>query len=74
MPIYEYRCKQCDSVFDVIRPMSAADDVISCENCSSQDTTRMLSKCFSHNQEGSLAGQSHSCGSCSGGSCSCCGH
>ena len=74
MPIYEYRCKQCGTVFDVIRPMSAADDAISCENCNSRDTTRMLSKCFSHNQEGSLAGQSHSCGSCSGGSCSCCGH
>lgn len=74
MPIYEYRCKQCGSVFDAIRPMSAADDVIACENCNSKDTTRMLSKCVAHNQAGSLSGQSHACGGCSGGSCSGCGH
>ena len=67
MPIYEYRCKQCGAVFDAIRPMNAADDSIACEKCNSKDTTRLLSKCYAHNQSGSLAGQSNSCSGCAGG-------
>ncbi len=74
MPIYEYRCKNCGHVFDVIRPMNAADDAITCENCSSKDTSRLLSRCYAHSESGSIGGHSQSCGSCSGGSCSCCGH
>jgi len=74
MPIYEYRCNTCGSTFDAIRPMHAADDAIPCEKCESKDTTRLLSKCYSHNEHGSIGGQANSCGNCSGGSCSCCGH
>lgn len=74
MPIYEYRCNQCGNVFDAIRSMSAADQSIACEKCASKETSRLLSKCYTHSQGGAIAGQKSTCGGCSGGSCASCAH
>jgi len=74
MPIYEYRCQSCGNVFDTIRSMDTADLKITCEKCNSDNTVRMLSKCYAHNSSGSLSGQNSSCGNCSGGCCSSCCH
>lgn len=74
MPIYEYRCQKCGTVFDAIRKMDSADEPIACENCQSTETTRLLSKCVFNNQDGSSSGNAGACGNCSGGSCSTCGH
>jgi putative FmdB family regulatory protein len=30
MPLYEYRCRDCDSVFELRRTMAEANDPISC--------------------------------------------
>jgi putative FmdB family regulatory protein len=30
MPLYEYRCRDCDTVFEARRSMSAADEPLSC--------------------------------------------
>ena len=42
MPIYEYHCTECDSRFEKITTAGNADS-ISCEKCTSLQTTRLLS-------------------------------
>ena len=42
MPVYEYRCRICDTRFEARRPMSEAAAPISCPD-GHVDTTRVLS-------------------------------
>jgi putative FmdB family regulatory protein len=76
MPIYEYRCADCEQKFEKRRRMSQADDEIACPECGSTHTSRGLSTfaAFSKGRGGmsvSVGGSSgcagcgsHSCGSC----------
>ncbi len=41
MPIYEYRCKKCSHVFELMRRLSARDDKAPCPECKSRATTRV---------------------------------
>jgi putative FmdB family regulatory protein len=43
MALYEYRCANCEKRFDLMRPMSAADDVAECPECGSEDSRRVIS-------------------------------
>ena len=43
MPLYEYRCEECYTVFEKRRSMSDADKTTICPACDSLLTTRMLS-------------------------------
>ena len=76
MPIYEYRCNDCQEHFDALRSMSKADVPIACESCESMNTSRQISAAYAHYSGRVVAGGGNgsSCGSCSGGSCSSCGH
>jgi len=74
MPIYEYVCKDCDTRFEVVRPIKDADATIMCKNCESRNTTRAISVFFANSGGKVIAGDSGGCSSCSGGSCSGCGH
>lgn len=42
MPIYEFYCTACDSEFELIRPVSRADDPVECKTCQ-QPATRQIS-------------------------------
>ena len=42
MPVYEYRCRTCDTRFEARRPMSEAAAPIDCPD-GHVDTTRLLS-------------------------------
>lgn len=42
MPVYEYRCRTCDTRFEARRPMSDAAAPINCPD-GHVDTTRLLS-------------------------------
>jgi putative FmdB family regulatory protein len=42
MAIYEYFCPQCRKVFEIMRPMSQADNPTFCPKCNSQGE-RLLS-------------------------------
>lgn len=45
MPIYRYRCPICDSIFDIIRPISECDLLTTCTTCKSEGidkSNRML--------------------------------
>ena len=43
MPIYEYLCKDCGNRFEQIKPMSTADEKISCPKCASLEVRRLIS-------------------------------
>ncbi len=43
MPVYEYRCKSCESRFDALRPIAQADAPVPCPTCAATETMRLLS-------------------------------
>lgn len=74
MPIYEYVCMDCGNVFELIRPMSQADDLARCVACGGSKTARKLSRFFAESGGRSISGMSQAtCGSCGGGNCARCG-
>ncbi len=74
MPIYEYFCSDCKSKFELLRPMSRANEAVSCPRCQ-QSAERILSifASFSRDESGltSPIGGS-SCAGCSAASCDTC--
>jgi putative FmdB family regulatory protein len=42
MPIYEYRCRACGRTDEVLRPLAAADDAVTC-TCGASDSVRLPS-------------------------------
>lgn len=74
MPIYEYRCQDCELVFEVLRSIKDSDSPIDCTNCHSTNTNRVQSTCFSKVSGGSPSPGSSSCSGCNGGSCASCSH
>ena len=43
MPIYEFRCKQCDSTFEKLFTSSQQKSSPACPECESGDTTQLFS-------------------------------
>jgi len=75
MPIYEYTCKDCQHEFELLRPMSQADVPMACARCGGENLKRKLSVFFAESGGRAVSGASESsCGACSGGNCSSCGH
>lgn len=72
MPIYEYKCTDCNMIFEKIRPIISADHMIKCEICQSVNTKRILSLFFTCNSDGMTCKSNSSCSSCSRGNCTTC--
>jgi putative FmdB family regulatory protein len=45
MPIYEYRCGQCEKQFDATQSVHARVEDTVCPHCQAQCATRLLSTC-----------------------------
>jgi putative FmdB family regulatory protein len=43
MPIFEYRCLQCQSQFEELVSSSKSEEIIVCPVCGSEKTARLLS-------------------------------
>ncbi len=43
MALYEYKCSECEERFELMRPMSAADDPAECPECSGTESRRLIS-------------------------------
>ena len=43
MPIYDFKCKQCEKVSEVLVSGSAGDNVPTCPDCGSWDMERLIS-------------------------------
>ncbi|MFQ6100049.1 MAG: zinc ribbon domain-containing protein [Anaerolineae bacterium] len=74
MPLYEYKCLDCETCFDALRAMTDADASIVCPKCGSEHTRRVISLFSAVGSEGVIAGAGSSCGSCTlSASCATCG-
>ncbi len=73
MPLYEYRCDECGTKFELRRTMSASDEPAACPECASEQSRRQVSLFASVAKNSSEAqGMGGGCGC--GGACSCGGH
>ena len=43
MALYEYKCSDCTEQFDLMRPMSAADEPAECPECGGSESRRLIS-------------------------------
>jgi putative FmdB family regulatory protein len=79
MPIYEYKCADCHSTFEKLRPMSQAEAPTPCVHCGSSYTSRAISLFAAISKSGNgaahaVSGTHGGCGSCAGKSCASCSH
>ena len=77
MPIYEYKCPQCDTKFEKMRSFSQSDAESPCPNCGTGG--KKLVSAFASFSKGSdgnsapIGGGAPSCSGCAATSCSTCG-
>jgi putative FmdB family regulatory protein len=75
MPLYEYRCNECSTTFELLRSMAEREVVAVCPSCESRTTLPLISRIAVH--AGGRAGADNtpaatpSSGGCCGGSCGC---
>ena len=69
MPLYEYRCRTCDEVFEVRKPMSESNAPAACP-AGHAETMRLLSM-FAHAGASPVATERPTGGGCCGGGCGC---
>ncbi|MCX7795968.1 MAG: zinc ribbon domain-containing protein [bacterium] len=72
MPLYEYKCLDCNSKFEVL--IKDLSEEIACENCGSKNIKRLISA-FSFattGDSGVRITSGSSCSTCSSKSCSAC--
>ncbi len=68
MPIYDYKCEECGTTYDIFHKVrEIAEDVV-CPSCGSQNHTRLISApAFSMGEK--KEGSSCEDGGCCGGTC-----
>ena len=74
MPLYEYRCNDCRSVFEVLRPMAQRELAAVCPSCESRASMPLISRVALHpsgSAETSFASPPSGGGCACGGACSC---
>lgn len=71
MPIYEFKCGHCGTVFE---ELVRNGDAPRCPSCGSGEVQRLLSAFAVHSSSPGLGGRgaARSCASCSGTSCATC--
>lgn len=65
MPIFEYRCEDCNSKFELLHKSSVESEEIICPSCNSVNNKKLFSS-FSASVG---SGSSYNSGSCSTGNC-----
>jgi putative FmdB family regulatory protein len=43
MPIYEYKCTDCDNIFEILTTSSKLEDKVLCSKCKSDNVTKLMS-------------------------------
>lgn len=73
MPLYEYECKSCDDVVEIL--VRSPGEEVACPTCSNSELTRVLSVPAAPSMSGGsslpMAGGGEACGAprCCGGGC-----
>ena len=71
MPIYEYKCMECNSEFECL--VIGSKDEVTCPDCQGDKVERMMSACsFKSSGNYSSSASSSGCSGCTGGSCATC--
>ncbi len=68
MPIYEYRCRKCEKVFEVIQKVDEGGENLSCPSCGEKKPEKVMSCCSSFLKGSESAPATPSTSSCGGGS------
>jgi putative FmdB family regulatory protein len=73
MPLYEYRCNDCASVYEILRPMAQRELAAVCPRCESRASMPLISRVAVHSgtSAGDVAAGPSAGGGCCGGSCGC---
>ena len=72
MPVYEYFCQDCRSVFEVMRPLAERELAAVCPMCESRSSMPLVSRVALRSGSGAVDFASPSGGGCAcGGACSC---
>ncbi|MCU7492151.1 MAG: FmdB family zinc ribbon protein [Bacteroidota bacterium] len=66
MPVFEYRCRECNTKFDVLHKSHNSQEEVVCPRCKSKDNKKLLSSFSASVSSGS---HEHSFGGCEHGSC-----
>ena len=64
MPVFEYKCEDCNSIFEILHKSTKNQEVIQCPDCRSQHYKKLISV-FSSKSSNS----SPDFGGCADGSC-----
>lgn len=74
MPLYEFRCENCDTVFEQLCRVGTDGKGLKCPECGAGKLRRLMSVCSARSKgEDGGSGVGSSCSSCTSGSCSLCG-
>lgn len=73
MPMFEYRCKRCETKFEKLMSRDERDRPGPCPECGCARSQRLMSTFAGHSSGGGSIG-GNSCGGCSKGSCAGCHH
>jgi putative FmdB family regulatory protein len=77
MPLYEYKCADCERPFELLVSSPALADSVVCRYCGSDSVRRLVSSFASRSSGDAMAAAAMPRGggcACSGGGCGCGGH
>ena len=66
MPLFEYKCSECDTKFEVLHKSSVNQDDVTCPNCKSTKNKKLLSSLSASFNTSSVSTSNE----CSTGQCS----
>jgi putative FmdB family regulatory protein len=70
MPVYEYYCRRCDTTFDKLRPLSAAEQPSECP-AGHPGAARTITVFATFQKSGGSEPMPAGGGCCGGGACAC---
>lgn len=65
MPVFEYKCNECNTKYEVLHKSSLKEDGIVCPECNSTNSKKLFSSFSASVGESSVSGDSCASGNCS---------
>ncbi|MCK5680229.1 zinc ribbon domain-containing protein [bacterium] len=66
MPLYEYKCPECDARSEVLQRLGEGGETLSCPQCSCVGLDKLLSRCSGQVAGSSVSSSSRALGCASG--------